>query len=129
MTCVEDGWVDNPSTKPEAKLAKGRSNFKTNFIYSRFDSKKGRWIDNEVEGFSQEETYDTRHSIIAKRIFSEDNTKLNKRQIIIRSPGLKSLLRDILSLYLKHEFKSIFEKEKIVLTEPFIALNYNWKQL
>lgn len=127
--CFKDGSTRNSFTKVEPTIAKKLADTKTRFIDSKFVESKGRRIDIEVEEFIDEDSHETRQPITAKRIFSDDNTRIEKTQIIISSTGLGNLLRDVLDRYLKHEFQSIFDKNEIVLSNPFIPLEHNWELL
>ena len=98
------------------------------FIDSKFDKKKGKRVDQEVEDFF-DDTAPCNNPITARRTFNDDNLSVYKIDIIINGGGLRNLLKDVLSTYLQHEFKSLFEKNEVVLPDPFIPLTYNWEQL
>ena len=102
---------------------------KINFIDNRFDSAKGKRVDQEVEDFFEDDTPSHSNPITAKRVFREDNMGVEKTDIIIEGLGLRKLLQSVLSTYLQHEFKNTFEKPAITLSKPFIPLEYNWKEL
>ena len=115
------------STRPVSKIAKRREDEKILFIVSKID--KGRRIDKEVEDLVEDDAPSSLHPIAVKSVFNDDGTKIDETQIIIRGSGLRSLLKCELSTYLKHEFRSTFEKKEIILSKPFLPLEYNWEQL
>jgi hypothetical protein len=127
IASLESGSTCQGSTRPVSKIAKKREDAKTVFIVSKFD--KGRRIDEEVEDLVKDDAPNSLRPIVAKTVFSDDGTKIDETQIIIRGSGLRSLLQCVLSTYLKHEFWSTFEKKEIILSKPFIPLEYNWEQL
>lgn len=102
---------------------------KINFIDQKFDATKGKRVDQEVEDFFEDDAPTYSNPISARRVFKDDNKSVDKIDIIIEGSGLRKLLQGVLSTYLKHEFKSTFEKPEITLSQPFIPLEYNWEQL
>lgn len=124
---LESGSTYRGSTRPVSKIAKKREDDKILFMVSKID--KGRRIDKEVEDLVEDDAPNSLHPIVVKSVFNDDGTKIDETQIIIKGSGLRSLLQCVLSTYLKHEFRSTFEKKEIILSKPFIPLEYNWEQL
>ena len=115
----------NPDTTKKSNLAK------VNFINSKYDSTKGRRVDTtlELEDFFEDDIPSYSNPITVKRVFKENNKNVDKIDIIIEGDGLRKLLQAVMSTYLKHEFKSTFEKPEVTLSKPFLPLGYNWEQL
>ena len=115
----------NPETTKKSNLAN------VNFINSKYDPTKSRRVDQNVKmgDFFEDDIPIESNPITVKRVFKENNKNVDKIDIIIEGTGLGKLLRAVMSTYLKHEFKSIFEKPEITLSKPFIPLGYNWEQL
>lgn len=115
----------NPDTTKKSNLAK------VNFINSKYESTRGRRVDQKikVEDFFEDDIPICSNPITVKRVFNENNKNVDKIDIIIEGTRLRKLLRAVMSTYLKHEFKSTFEKPEITLSKPFVPLGYNWEQL
>ena len=127
---LESGILPPFSTPSERNPASKKPKAaKINFIDNKFDSIKGKRVDKEVEDFFEDDAPTYSNPITAKRVFREDNKSVEKTDIIIEGPGLRKLLRSVLSTYLQHEFKTTFERPEITLSKPFIPLEYNWKEL
>ena len=106
----------NPDTTKKSNLAK------VNFINSKYESTRGRRVDQKikVEDFFEDDIPIYSNPITVKRVFKENNKNVDKIDIIIEGIGLRKLLRAVMSTYLKHEFKSTFEKPEISLSKPFM---------